>query len=143
MDKLLAQPEPLPYFALIIIESAFNYDLMFVNALRTKHILPSIFKLLIVYKNKISSALTQKLLNIVSLWSSLSDPLDLYENGVIDCIRALFSESQKMRKIDEKSSLNAVTEILKILDNLLKYVSEFVKKALQVIVYLFILFEFF
>ena len=39
-----------------------------------------------------------------------------------------------MKKLDEKSSLIAVTEILKILDNLLKYVSEFVKKALQVLI---------
>jgi hypothetical protein len=77
--------------------------------------------------------LTQKLLNVVTLWSSLNDPSDLYENGIVDCLRSLFSESQKMRKIDEKSSFIAVTEILKILDNLLKYVSEFVKKALQVI----------
>lgn len=71
-------------------------------------------------------------MNVVTLWSSLIDPSDLYEHGIIDCLRTLFNESQKMRKIDEKSSLIAITEILKILDNLLKYVSEFVKKALQV-----------
>ena len=48
LDKLLSQPEPLPYFALIIVESILNYDIHFVNPLRSKHILPSIFKLLIV-----------------------------------------------------------------------------------------------
>ena len=78
--------------------------------------------------------MTQKILNVITLWSSLNDPSDLYEHGIVDCLRSLFSESQKIRKIDEKSSLIAVTEILKILDNLLKYVSEFVKKALQVII---------
>lgn len=38
----------------------------------------------------------------------------------------------KTKKYDEKMINEILIELLKIIDNLLKYVSEFVKKALQV-----------
>lgn len=38
----------------------------------------------------------------------------------------------RIKKFDDKTINETLIEILKIIDNLLKYVSEFVKKALQV-----------
>jgi hypothetical protein len=49
-------------------------------------------------------------------------------------------EISKLKKYDDKIINEILTELLKITDNLLKYVSEFVKKALQVkdiLIYLF------
>ena len=38
----------------------------------------------------------------------------------------------RSRRLDDKTVAETLIEILKILDNLLKYLSEFVKKAIQV-----------
>jgi hypothetical protein len=73
-----------------------------------------------------------KLLSIFNFWSSANEPSDLYENGIVDVLRSLFNELKNLKKSDDKSITDSVIQILKILDNLLKYVSEFVKRALQV-----------
>ena len=72
-----------------------------------------------------------KLLNVLSLWSSTVEPLDLYEHGVVDYLKSILTDISKNKKLDEKSIVETLIEVLKIIDNLLKFVSEFVKKALQ------------
>lgn len=42
------------------------------------------------------------------------------------------NEIYRSRRLDDKTVAETLIEILKILDNLLKYLSEFVKKAIQV-----------
>jgi hypothetical protein len=80
---LLNQPEPLPFFTLSIIESVLTYDITLIEILKIRNILPSLFKLLQNYKTKIGSTLILRLLNILNLWSSTVDPLDLYEYSKI------------------------------------------------------------
>ena len=50
----------------------------------------------------------------------------------MEYLKGLFLDISKMKKYDEKIINEMLIELLKISDNLLKYVSEFVKKALQV-----------
>lgn len=100
-----------------------------------------------------------KLLNVINLWSSTIDPLDLYDyskfsyhiyyvsnfllvlilllktEGIIDCIKGMMLEISKLKKYDDKIINEILIELLKISDNLLKYISDFVKKALQVSFY--------
>jgi hypothetical protein len=73
-----------------------------------------------------------KLLNIFNMWSCVNEPSDLYENGIVDVLKSLFGEMQRLKKIEDKAVTDCLIQTLKILDNLLKYVSEFVKRALQV-----------
>ena len=80
---MLNQPEPLPFFTLSIIESVLTYDITLIEILKIRNILPSLFKLLQNYKTKIGSTLILRLLNILNLWSSTVDPLDLYEYSKI------------------------------------------------------------
>jgi hypothetical protein len=86
-----------------------------------------------------------KLLNLLSLWSSTVDPADLYEHGIIDYLKSMIADVARLKKLDDKMIVETLIELLKIADNLLKFVSEFVKKALQVRVRLLCIFylEFF
>lgn len=72
-----------------------------------------------------------KLLNVITLWSSTVDPFDLYDNGIVESLKSILSELARVKKLDDKAAVETLIEVLKILDNLLKFVSEFVKKALQ------------
>jgi hypothetical protein len=45
-DKLLTQPEPLPFFSLTIMHSAINFDITLVSTLKIRNILPGLFRLL-------------------------------------------------------------------------------------------------
>lgn len=80
---------------------------------------------------KIGNQFVLKLLNVAHLWSAATDPSELYENGIIDCLKVYFGEMSKVRKLDDQFLIETEIEMLKTLDNLLKYVSEFVKRALQ------------
>ena len=73
------QPEPVPFFSLVITQTALNYDITLISILKVRNVLPGLFKLFQAYKAKIGSALVIKLLNVLNLWSSTLDPLDLYE----------------------------------------------------------------
>ena len=42
---MIAQPEPLPYFSLKILQSILNYDITLINILKVKNILPNLFRL--------------------------------------------------------------------------------------------------
>lgn len=131
VEGLLSQSEPLPYFSLNIIHSVLVYDITVISVLKVRNILPGFFKLFQIYKNKIGSPVVLKLLNIVRIWSSTLDPSDLYEQSVVDVLKSMLLEISKMKKYDETVINQILIELLKISDNLLKYVSEFVKKALQ------------
>ena len=76
-------PEPVPFFSLVIIQTALNYDITLISILKVRNILPGLFKVFQAYKTKIGSALVIKLLNVLNLWSSTLDPLDLYEFSMI------------------------------------------------------------
>jgi hypothetical protein len=52
---------------------------------------------------------------------------------IIDHLRSMILDISRIKRIDDKTISETLIKLLKILDNLLKYVSEFVKKALQVI----------
>lgn len=49
LEKLLNQPEPLPFFSLSITQSVLNYDITLINTLKVRNILPSLMKLLQVF----------------------------------------------------------------------------------------------
>ena len=38
----------------------------------------------------------------------------------------------RLKKLEDRITIEVLTDVLKIIDNLLKFVSDFVKKALQV-----------
>ena len=76
------------------------------------------------------STLVIKLLNILNIWSSTIDPSDLYDNNIVDYLKPMLVDISKKR-LSDKIIAETLIELLKIVDNLLKYVSEFVKKALQ------------
>ena len=54
----------------------------------------------------------------------------MYENNIVDYLKPMLMDVSKKRLTDKIVS-ETLIELLKIVDNLLKYVSEFVKKALQ------------
>jgi serine/threonine-protein kinase ULK4 len=54
----------------------------------------------------------------------------LYENNIIDFLKPMLVDISKKR-LSDKIVTETLIELLRIADNLLKYVSEFVKKALQ------------
>jgi len=131
VNELLVQPEPIPYFTLTIIQTTLCYDITLISILKVRSILPGIFKLFQVLKTKIGSPIMLKILSILSIWSSTLDPLDLYEFNIVDYLKSIMLEIHRMRKYNDTQVNQVLIELLKISDNLLKYVSEFVKKALQ------------
>jgi hypothetical protein len=50
----------------------------------------------------------------------------------MDYVKSMLIEIYRIKKYDDKTIIETLINLLKIADNLLKYVSEFVKKALQV-----------
>jgi hypothetical protein len=58
--------------------------------------------------------------------------VDLYDHGVIDHLKSMMADIARTKKLDDKMVIETLIELLKITDNLLRFVSEFVKKALQV-----------
>lgn len=68
------------------------------------------------------------------MWSSTVDPYDLYENNIVEPVKTMMLDIARMRRADlsERITVETLAELLKILDNLLKYVSDLVKRALQV-----------
>ena len=52
--------------------------------------------------------------------------------GIMDHLKGMLVDISKIKRIDDKLINEILIELLRIVDNLLKYVSEFVKKALQV-----------
>lgn len=131
LEKLLVQSEPVPYFALAIIQSTLNYDITLISILKVRNVLPSFFQLFQGYRSKLGSPIVIKILGILTIWSSTLDPLDLYEFNIVDYLKAMMLDILRM-KSHEAAGVNAVLlELLRISDNLLRYVSEFVKKALQ------------
>jgi len=131
INELLVQPEPVPYFALTIIQTTLNYDITLISILKVRGILPGIFKLFQALRAKIGSPIVLKILRILSMWSSTLDPLDLYEFSIVDYLKGMLLDIHRTRKFDDTQVNQALVELLRISDNLLKYVSEFVKKALQ------------
>lgn len=55
-----------------------------------------------------------------------------YENkAIVEVLRSILIDLSKIKKYDDRIVSETLIEVLKIVDNLLKHVSEFVKKALQ------------
>ncbi|CAF0783549.1 unnamed protein product [Brachionus calyciflorus] len=131
LDNLLVQSEPLPFFSLLIIQNTLIYDITLINVLKVKDILPKLMKLLQNYRHKIGSTLVSTLLKIINIWSSSIDPMDLYENGIVEILKSFVMDISKIKKLDDRVTTEVLIDILKIIDNLLKFVSEYVKKALQ------------
>jgi len=52
----------------------------------------------------------------------------------MDFVKSMLIDIYRIKKYDDKTIIETLINLLKIADNLLKYVSEFVKKALQVII---------
>ncbi len=50
----------------------------------------------------------------------------------MDFVRTMLLDIARIKKCDDKTIIETLINLLRIADNLLKYVSEFVKKALQV-----------
>jgi hypothetical protein len=50
----------------------------------------------------------------------------------MDYVKSMLIDIFRIKKYDDKTIIETLINLLKIADNLLKYVSEFVKKALQV-----------
>jgi hypothetical protein len=46
LERLLTQPEPLPFFSLTIVESVLAFDITLIDILKIRNILPSLFRLL-------------------------------------------------------------------------------------------------
>lgn len=131
VESLLSHPEPLPYFSLSIIQSVLVYDITLISVLKVRNVLPGFFKLFQIYKNKLGSPVVLKLVTIIRIWSSILDPSDLYEQNIVELLKSMLLEISRMKKYDETAINQVLIELLKTSDNLLKYVSEFVKKALQ------------
>ena len=131
LEILLVQSEPVPYFSLSTIQSTLNYDITLISILKVRNVLPLIFQIFQAHKTKLTSPIVLKVLNILSIWSSTLDPLDMYEFNIVDYLKCMMLDILHS-KANDSSSVNAILlELLKISDNLLKYVSDFVKKALQ------------
>lgn len=73
-----------------------------------------------------------KLLSIFDMWSSTVDPSDLYENGIVEPIRSMLVDISHIptSRLD-RITIETLVELLRILDNLLRYLSDVVKRALQ------------
>ena len=56
----------------------------------------------------------------------------------MDYVKSMLIDIFRIKKYDDKTIIETLINLLKIADNLLKYVSEFVKKALQVKYLIFI-----
>jgi hypothetical protein len=52
----------------------------------------------------------------------------------MDYVKSMLIDIFRIKKYDDKTIIETLINLLKIADNLLKYVSEFVKKALQVLI---------
>ena len=50
----------------------------------------------------------------------------------MDHMKSMLIDISKIKRLDDKTIIETLIKILRIVDNLLKFVSEFVKKALQV-----------
>ena len=102
------------------------------------------------YKSKLGSPLLARLLNIFQLWSSTIDPSDLFDLSpssggssksaatqprIVDILKSILldiaKQTSKQQAHPGAPTSETLLDTLRVLDNLIKYVSEFVKEALQ------------
>jgi hypothetical protein len=125
--------DPIPYYTLLILQLAMKSNITLISALKVRNILPGVFSLLQEhFKIKLGSHHLVKILNFLTLWSSTIDPMDLYENNIIDYLKSMFNDLAKIKVVNDLVLIETLIELLRIVDNLLKFVrQDFVKKAIQ------------
>ncbi|BFZ15632.1 hypothetical protein BsWGS_18671 [Bradybaena similaris] len=139
-EPILLDQDPLPSYALKLILTLIEHDASFIKQIEGHGLIAVIFQVLADHQN---NALGRVMQAVVALLNCLvthkeTNMKDLYEQGLIDQITNIFfdvwnsvCEGEGGGK-DVKTSVMMLLTLLDTLNAILRYVSEIVRRALQV-----------
>ncbi|KAK6166744.1 hypothetical protein SNE40_023371 [Patella caerulea] len=138
-ESILLDMDPLPSYALKLILSLLEQNTSFIKQFEDKGLIPVIFTVLQDHQNNSFSTTMLSIVGIINCLVShkQTNVQELYDQGMIDCITTLFFEVSGVcfdgeeSGQDIKSATTMLQALLDTLYNILKYVSDIVRKALQ------------
>ncbi|CAG5124212.1 unnamed protein product [Candidula unifasciata] len=139
-EPILLDQDPLPSYALKLILTLIEHDVSFIKQIEGHGLIAVIFQVLVDHQN---NALGRVVQAVVALLNCLvthkeTNMKELYEQGLIDQITNIFFEvwnsvcEGEGGGKDVKTSVMMLLTLLDTLNAILRYVSEVVRRALQV-----------
>ncbi|ESO86237.1 hypothetical protein LOTGIDRAFT_220770 [Lottia gigantea] len=139
MESLLLDIDPLPSYTLKLLLSLLEQSNNFVKLFLQQGLMPVIFQVLQDHQNNATSVTMQNIISILNclISNKQTNLSDLYDQGLIDNLTSLVFEVSTLCFLGEetgqdiKASNTTLQILLETLYNILKYVSDIVRKALQ------------
>ncbi|XP_053386677.1 serine/threonine-protein kinase ULK4-like isoform X1 [Mercenaria mercenaria] len=140
-EQILLDQDPLPYYGLKLLLALLESNSAFIKQFQQQGLVSVIFQVLLDHQNNPLSSAMQSIAGILNCLVSHKETnmKELYEQGLIDYFTTIFFEvsaacfeGEDNSGVDSKVVLSMLQTLLETLHGLLKYVSDFVRKALQV-----------
>lgn len=140
-EQILLDQDPLPYYGLKLLLALLESNAAFIKQFQQLGLVSVIFQVLLDHQNNPLSSAMQSIAGILNCLVSHKETnmKELYEQGLIDYFTTIFFEvsaacfdGEDNREVDSKVVLSMLQTLLETLHSLFKYVSDFVRKALQV-----------
>lgn len=139
-EQILLDQDPLPSYGLKLLLALLESNTGFIKQFEKLGLVSVIFQVLLDHQNNPLSSAMQSIAGILNCLVSHKETnmKELYEQGLIDYFTTLFFEVSAAcfegedSGGDNKTVLSMLQTLLETLHGLFKYVSDFVRKALQV-----------
>ncbi|XP_052237565.1 serine/threonine-protein kinase ULK4-like isoform X3 [Dreissena polymorpha] len=140
-EQILLDQDPLPFYGLKLLLALLESNGGFIRQFQQLGLVSVIFQVLLDHQNNPLSSAMQSIAGILNclVGHKETNMRDLYEQGLIDYFTTIFFEvsaacfaGEDQAGVDSKVVLSMLQTLLETLHGLFKYVSDFVRKALQV-----------
>ncbi|KAL5018665.1 hypothetical protein ScPMuIL_004387 [Solemya velum] len=138
-EQILLDQDPLPSYGLKLLLAIMEQNPHFIKQCEQTGLISVIFQVLLDHQNNPLSSAMQSIAGILNCLVSHKETnmRDIYDQGLIDYFTTLFFEVSAAcfeiedHAADSKTAISMLQTLLDALHNILKYVSEVVRKALQ------------
>ncbi|XP_052814405.1 serine/threonine-protein kinase ULK4-like isoform X2 [Mya arenaria] len=139
-EQILLDQDPLPFYGLKLLLALLESNGGFIKQFQQLGLVSVIFQVLLDHQNNPLSSAMQSIAGILNclVGHKETNMKELYEQGLIDYFTTIFFEvsaacfeGEENTGVDSKVVLSMLQTLLETLHGLLKYVSDFVRKALQ------------
>eukprot|EP00058_Branchiostoma_floridae_P012973 XP_002598461.1 hypothetical protein BRAFLDRAFT_230861 [Branchiostoma floridae] len=138
-EQLLLEPDPLPCYALKLLQALLERSPVFVRNLEEMGLVHVLFQVIMEHQDNATSSTMQSLMGILNCIVGYKDTnmQTLYDLGLVDQLIAMLLEvTSQCMESEEKGDVKApIASLLSLLDTLhclLKYITNLIRLALQV-----------
>ncbi|XP_078620441.1 serine/threonine-protein kinase ULK4-like isoform X1 [Branchiostoma floridae x Branchiostoma japonicum] len=137
-EQLLLEPDPLPCYALKLLQALLERSPVFVRNLEEMGLVHVLFQVIMEHQDNATSSTMQSLMGILNCIVGYKDTnmQTLYDLGLVDQLIAMLLEvTSQCMESEEKGDVKApIASLLSLLDTLhclLKYITNLIRQALQ------------